>query len=112
MRAGRMRHRITIERKTGTTRDTFNQTVENWVAIATRISARVRDDSQREVTAQLQVQSPKIRHVEIRDIRQEIKTVDRVRWHALGGDKIFDIKEVLAGENAKRDITLMCTEHS
>lgn len=111
MAAGKKRHRISIQRRTDT-HDGYGEAVPTWADLVTRYSARVRDDSQREFTANLQVQADKTIHIEIRDPRQVLTTKDRVIWHAAAGDRTFDIKAVLAGENIGRDITLMCVEHS
>lgn len=110
-RAGRYRHRISIQRRTDTL-DGYGEGQPTWTAILSRYSARIRDDSQREFTAGLQVQDEKTIHIEMRDPRQPITPKDRVIWHAAGGDRTFDIKAVLAGENVGRDLTLMCSEHS
>lgn len=111
MRAGQMRHRISIQRRTDT-KDGYGEGKPTWSNLYSRIPARVRDDSQREFTQALQVQSAKTIHVTIRDPRQTITEMDRVVWHARGGDRILDIKAVLAGENDGRELTLMCIEHS
>jgi len=110
-RAGRYRHRITIQRRTDTL-DGYGEGQPTWTALLSRYPARVRDDSQREFTAGLQVQTDKTIHVEIRDPRQEITAKDRLIFHAASGDRTFDIKAALAGENIGRDLTLMCIEHS
>lgn len=111
-RAGRYRHRISVERRSDTLLDGYGECQPIWTAILSRYPARVRDDSQREFTAGLQVQAEKTVHVEIRDPRQVITTKDRVIWHAADGDRTFDIRAALAGENVGRDLTLMCSEHS
>lgn len=111
MSAGRKRHRISIQRRTDST-DGYGEAVPTWFNVVTEYSARVRDDSQRESMANLQVQAPKILHIEIRDPRQQITPLDRVIWHAAEGDKTLDIKAVLSGENVHKDLTLMCVEHS
>ena len=111
MPAGNKRHRISIQRRTDTA-DAYGEAVAVWSDLVTRYSARVRDDTQREFTGNLQVQADKTIHIEIRDPRQALTTKDRVVWHAAGGDRTLDIKAVLAGENNRRDIILMCVEHT
>lgn len=111
MPAGRKRHRISIQRRTDAT-NAYGEAVATWSDLVTRYSARVRDDSQREFTANLQVQSDKRIHFEIRDPRQTLTTKDRVIWHAAAGDRTLDINAVLAGENIGRDLVLVCSEHS
>jgi head-tail adaptor len=109
--AGPKRHRISIQRRTDTL-DGFGEGTPAWINRVDRYAARVRDDSQREFTEALQVQSEKSLHVEIRDPRIEITTKDRVIWHKPTGDLTIDIKALLAGENLHGDITLICSEHS
>lgn len=114
------RHRISIQRRSDTkesldVRPTYRDLV-------TRYSASVRDESQREFTAALHVQSEKRLFIEIRDphvtdddpnMPQEIAaTIDRVIWHKPTGDKVLGIVSVLAGENVHDDITLVCVETS
>lgn len=112
MRAGKLRHRITIERRADAM-DGFGEGQPTWTAILSRYPARVRDDSQREFTAGLQVQAEKTIHVEIRDPRIPISTKDRVTFaHPVNGASVYDIRAVLSGENSGRDLTLMCSEHS
>lgn len=112
MRAGQLRHRISIERRTDSF-DAYGEGQATWTALVSDYPARVRDDSQREFTAQLQVQSEKFIHVQIRDPRIAITTKDRVTFsHPVKGATVFDIRAVLAGENIGRDLILMCSEHS
>jgi SPP1 family predicted phage head-tail adaptor len=111
MAAGKKRHRISIQRRTDTP-DGYGEAVPAWADLVTRYSARIRDDSQREFTANLQVQDAKTIHIEIRDPRLALTPKDRVIWHAASGDRTLDVKAILAGENIGRDITLMCVEHS
>lgn len=112
MRAGRLRHRISIERRTDTF-DSFGEATPTWTALVENYPARVRDDSQREFTAQLNVDAEKTIHVEIRDPRIQITTKDRVTFsHPVNGALTFDIRAILGGENIGRELTLMCSEHS
>jgi head-tail adaptor len=112
MRAGQLRHRITIERRTDSF-DGYGEGQPVWSAIVSNYPARVRDSSQREFTAQLQVQSQKQVFIDIRDPRRPIAEKNRVKWiHPVKGLLILDINEVLGGENAGRDLTLVCSEHS
>lgn len=112
MRAGQLRHRISIERRTDSF-DSYGEGQPTWAALVSNYPARVRDDSQREFTAQLQVQSEKTIHVEIRDPRIALTTKDRVTFtHPVNGASVFDIRAILGGENVGRDLTLMCSEHS
>jgi SPP1 family predicted phage head-tail adaptor len=109
--AGELRHRISIQRRTDTM-DAFGESVPTWSDLIRRYPARVRDDTQREFTANFQVQSDKTTHITIRDPRQAITPKERVVWHTPSADRIYDIKAVLAGENAGTEVTLVCIEHS
>lgn len=112
MRAGRMRHRISIERRTDSF-DSYGEGQPTWTALLSNYPARVRDDSQREFTANLQVQSEKTIHIEIRDPRIQLTTKDRVTFtHPVNGASIYDIRAILGGENIGRELTLICSEHS
>lgn len=111
MRAGLRRHRISIRRRP-TTEDAFTELTGDWTDICTRIPARVRDDNQREFTANLQVQSQKTVHVNIRDPRRPITERDQIVWHARGADRVYDIKAVLAGDNNSRELDITCIEHT
>jgi head-tail adaptor len=112
MPAGKKRHRISIQRRTDTP-NAYGEAVATWADLVTRYSARVRDDSQREYTAQMQVQSEKTIHVEIRDPRVPLMTKDRVTFtHPVNGAAVYDIRAILQGENIGRDLVLVCSEHS
>lgn len=112
MRAGQLRHRISIERRTDVF-DAYGEGQPTWEALVDNYPARVRDDSQREFTAQLSVGAEKLIHVEIRDPRIALTTKDRVTFtHPVCGATVFDIRAILGGENVGRDVTLMCSEHS
>jgi head-tail adaptor len=112
MRAGRLRHRISIERRTDSF-DAYGEGQATWEALVEGYPARVRDDSQREFTAQMHAQSEKTISVEIRDPRIALTTKDRVTFtHPVNGASIFDIRAILGGENIGRDLVLVCSEHS
>lgn len=112
MRAGQLRHRIDIERRTDSF-DGYGEGQPTWANVVTSYPARVRDDSQREFSAQMQVQDEKTIHLEIRDPRVPLRTKDRVTFaHPVNGASVFDIRAILRGENIGRDLVLVCTEHS
>lgn len=112
MRAGRLRHRISIERRTDSF-DGYGEGQPTWSPLVSNYPARVRDDGQREFTEQLQVQSEKTIHVEIRDPRIALTTKDRVTFsHPVNGASVFDIRAILGAENIGRELILICSEHS
>lgn len=112
MRAGRLHHRITIQRRDGTD-DSFGEDVPHWTAVLSRIPALVVDESAREFTANLQVKSEKTVRVSIRDPRIEINSDYRIIWHhSIRGDVMLDISAPLAHDNRLRELTLICTLHA
>lgn len=112
MRAGRLRHRITIERRTDTL-DAYGEGQPTWAALVSNYPARVRDDSQREYSANMQVQSEKTLHIEIRDPRVALTTKDRITFnHPVNGATVYDIRAILGAENVGRELVLICSEHS
>lgn len=112
MRAGQLRHRINVQRRTDVM-DGYGEGQPTWANILTKYPARVRDDSQREYSAQMQVQDEKTVHVEIRDPRVSLQTKDRVTFtHPVNGASTYDIRAILQGENIGRDLVLVCSEHS
>lgn len=112
MRAGQLRHRISIERRTDSF-DDYGEGQPTWASVVSSYPARVRDDSQREYSAQMQVQDEKTIHIEIRDPRVQLRTKDRVTFtHPVNGASVFDIRAILQGENIGRDLVLVCSEHS
>jgi head-tail adaptor len=112
MRAGLLRHRISIDRRTDTF-DAYGEGQPTWAPLVSNYPARVRDDTQREFSSQMNAQSEKTIHVEIRDPRVSITTKDRVTFsHPVNGATVFDIRAILGGENVGRDLVLMCSEHS
>jgi SPP1 family predicted phage head-tail adaptor len=112
MRAGRLRHRISIERRTDTF-DGYGEGQPTWEALIDNYPAAVRDVSQREFTSAMHAQAEKTINIEIRDPRIALTTKDRVTFdHPVNGALIFDIRAILGGENIGRDIVLVCSEHS
>jgi len=112
MSAGKYRHRISIERRTDSF-DGYGEGQPTWDALVSNYPARIRDDSQREFTSQMQVQSEKTIRIEIRDPRVQITTKDRVTFeHPINGLTVYDIRAILGGDNIGRELTLMCSEHS
>jgi head-tail adaptor len=107
--SGRLRHRIRIERRTDTLSD-YGEGKPNWAELFTAW-AQIRDESQREYTAQLHVQDAKMTSVEIRNPQMIIKPKDRAVWLLPSGNRFFDIKAVLAGDNVGKEVTLACIEY-
>ncbi len=104
MRAGELRHRVTIQKEQGTTRNSKGELVPNWVDIVT-VWAAVEPLKGREYFDAEQVQA-------------EVTTRIRMRYHAgvtpemriIYGTKEFDILSAINIEEKDRELHLMCKE--
>lgn len=103
MRAGTMRHQITIQRAT-VTRDTFGAEVETWEELAT-VWAAVEPLSGRELIAAAAATADLSTRVRIR-YRVGIKPTDRVVY----GDRTLEILTVIDLDERHREMHLMCRE--
>ena len=103
MRAGLLRHRVTIQNLT-TTQDSFGDVVEDWSNFAT-VWAQVEDLSGREFFAAVQVNS-------------EIKTRARIRYmegikptmRILHGTRTLEIIAPIDPDGKRRMLELLCRE--
>lgn len=102
--AGKMRHRITIQQRSGSTQNSFGSPQTTWVTFAT-VWAEVGPLSGRELIAAQSVQSEISQQVTLR-YRAGITTAMRV----LFGPRVFNINSVLDENEAHEKITLLCTE--
>lgn len=104
MRAGELRHRVTIQQKT-ITQDTYGAEVETWAAVTT-VWAKIEDLSGREYFAAQQVPTAQVStRVTIRwraDVKPEMR--------ALANGRVLDIKAALDPDGRKRELQLMCLE--
>lgn len=100
---GQLRHRVTIERDTGTTVNAANEHVPSWTAFATRW-ARVMYLSGREYWQSQQVQATVTATVELRHL-DGVTPAMRVKW----GSKYLYIEAVQPDET-QTWLTLMCAE--
>lgn len=103
MRAGELRHRVTIQQKT-TTQDTYGAPVETWAALAT-VWANVEALSGREFFDSQQTVAQADHRITIR-YRSDVKPAMRVIY----GTRTFDIQAVLDKEGRKRALELLCKE--
>jgi SPP1 family predicted phage head-tail adaptor len=111
MRIGRLRHRVTLQRRTGAA-NAFNEPTDTWTDIAT-VSAGVEPISGREYFAAQQVQSEVSHRVTIRYLAG-VNPKDRIVWTDPATDvaRYFDIRAVLDRDERHREMQLMCVEHA
>jgi len=104
MRAGELRHRVTVQEEQGITRNQKGELVPDWVDITT-VWAAVEPLKGREYFDAEQVQA-------------EVTTRIRMRYHAgvtpemriIYGTKEFDILSAINIEEKDRELHLMCKE--
>ena len=103
MRAGKLRHRITIQQNTPT-QNSFGEMEPSWSAFAT-IWAAVEPLSGDERWTSDQFQSEVSHRIRIRR-RVGITPLMRVSWQG----RLFDIQAVLEPESNRRELHLLCSE--
>lgn len=110
MRAGRLRHRVVLEQRTGVA-NAYNEIPDTWATVAT-LSAAVEPLGGREFFAAQQVQGAASHRITLRYLAG-VSIKNRVRWPdpATGVDRIFDITAVIDRDERHRVLELMCTEH-
>ncbi|HRC61626.1 MAG TPA: phage head closure protein [Dehalococcoidia bacterium] len=111
MRAGRLRNRVVIQRRTGAV-NAFNEPTDTWSALAT-VWAGIEPISGREYFAAQQVQSELTHRVTIRYL-EGVTPKDRVAWTdpATQATRYFDIRAVIDRDERHREQQLMCVEHA
>jgi SPP1 family predicted phage head-tail adaptor len=110
MRAGRLRHRVRLQRSTQAP-DAVNDPVLTWSDLAT-VWAQVEPLAGREFFAAQQVQTAVSHRITLR-YRAGITPKDRVAWldPATRAWRYFDINAVLDRDEKHRQLDLMVTEH-
>lgn len=103
MKAGQLRHLITIEQPTET-RDSMGGTITVWVPFAT-LWAAVEPISGREYFAADKVNAEESHRIRIRHY-PGITSKMRAKWN----DRTFNIRAVLNIQERNREIHLMCLE--
>jgi SPP1 family predicted phage head-tail adaptor len=101
MQAGRLRHRVAIERSVST-RDDFGGVVESWQNLAT-VWAEIHPLSGREFLAAQSTQSGVTTRITLREL-PGITAAMRVNHDGT----LYNIRAVLPDPTLKRHITLMC----
>jgi SPP1 family predicted phage head-tail adaptor len=103
MQAGRLRRRVTIQKKT-VTRNSYGEEMIVWVDVAT-VWAAVEPLSGREFIEGRQVVADVSTRIRIRH-RPGIRPEMRVTW----GERVYTIQAVLDHLDRSRELHLMCTE--
>lgn len=107
--AGRLRHRVTIERA-NETQDGLGQAVSTWVAFAQRVPALVEELSGRELWNAQQIQADLTMSVSLRWL-DGVKSKMRLIWHDKAGDRTLSIEVPPRNpDGRKRDMVLLCKE--
>lgn len=105
MRAGTLRHRVTIQQNTPT-QDAFGEPIESWSTYATVWAAvEPLTGNERFVPVGAQVQATVSTRIRIR-YRDGVTNQMRVLW----GSRIYRIEAVLNLEERDREIHLLCEE--
>lgn len=105
MQAGRLRHRVLLQRTVNTQSPVTGAVTESWVDIAT-IRAEVVASSAREFVAAMATQSEVTTRITVR-YRPEISNKDRIVFRG----KIYNIEGVLPDPVSGREyLTLPCSE--
>ena len=103
MRAGELRHRVTIQQKI-VTRDTFGGEVVTWADVAT-VWAAVEPLRGREFLDAKQIQAETAYRVRMR-YRSDVDTDMRIVWDS----RTLEITAVLDVDGRGRELELMCRE--
>lgn len=103
MRAGQLRHYITIQRDTGATSDSYKQHVESWTTLA-QVHVGIFPLSGREAEIAKQTQADLTHKIIMR--HTDINPKDRIRW----GSRTFNVVSVLNTEERGRELSIMANE--
>lgn len=104
MRAGKLRHRITIERVTEVPGGTGEPT-ESWTSFA-QVMASVEPLTGRELFDSSQTQQDTPTRFRTRYV-PGVKVKDRISWDS----RLFDIVSVSSIDERDRELEIMATEH-
>jgi len=104
MRAGELRHHVTIQRNTATAQDNYGQVVESWTTIATRW-ASIRPVSGDEAEEGKQVKAKATHEIKLRHLA-DITTKDRAKL----GSRSFNIYSIINTEEKNKETVLKCIE--
>lgn len=103
MRAGRLRHRVTIETPGGTS-SAFGEVAQTWSTLAT-VWAAVEPTTSRERVENEQTKTFTTHRVQIR-YRANVTTAERVQF----GSRTLNILSVINPNEQNATLELLCTE--
>ena len=103
MRAGRLRHRLTLHSKTET-RDSYGASLVSWTKQGT-VWGAIEPLSGREFFAQQQTQS----EASVRIVMRYYSGIDET-WRISSGGKYYDIETIINDGERDRMLTLMCRQ--
>jgi SPP1 family predicted phage head-tail adaptor len=103
MRAGRLRHRLTLQSKT-TTQNAYGEAVVSWVNQGT-VWGAIEPLSGRELYAQQQIQP----ETKVRVVMRYHSTIDE-SWRIVSGGKYYDIDTIINADERNRMLTIMCRQ--
>lgn len=103
MRAGPLRHRITIQKATET-QNAYGEPVASWSEFV-QASASVDPISSREYFS-AQRENAEITHRIRMRYRPNITHKMRVKW----GERVFDIRSIINANSRNRSLELLCVE--
>jgi SPP1 family predicted phage head-tail adaptor len=103
MRAGRLRHRVTFQRR-ATTLNAYGETVGSWQDVATGVPADVVPVSGRERIASGQNLSTTAVRVWVRH-REDITTDMRI----VHGGQVYAIESAIAADGRRERLEILCT---
>lgn len=105
MRAGQLRHRITIQ-ENNPTRDGDGGLIDDWSALATVWAAvEPLNGAERQVTEEDQLLATRMTRIRIRK-RDGLDATKRVVF----GSQVFNIRQIIHVETANREMWLVCEE--
>lgn len=108
MHSGKLRHRISIERKLETQDASTGAIVVTWATFAHRISAEVLPDRATEYFAAQQLQSSTNALIRIR-YRDGVEPTMRIQHHLSNQiAEVYDIEGVVHFQSGFRELRLMC----
>ena len=105
MRAGTLRHAITVQQDTGTSRGSMGSHVESWVTFANR----------RASIAPLQGRERYEAHALAATVTHEVRMrylngIEPKKFRILFGNRVFDIQAIVNSEERNREMVLLCEE--
>ena len=105
MRAGRLRHRVTIERNTNSTPNDNGQVKPNWQTVYTRWAA-IRPLRGKEYEEAHQMKAIETHEITLRYV--PITRKDRIRY----GSRIFNIESVINVGERNKELLCRCVEEA